>query len=72
MHMVPLGPRYFCYITVGTVKNKRSGFSNRRLNSGIPRVPLKDRSGTTIKECRRETQERRIDNIQAAWININS
>jgi len=54
------------------MKNKRSGFSNRRLNSGIPRVPLKDRSGTTIKECRRETQERRIDNIQAAWININS
>jgi len=53
-------------------ENKRTRFGNRRLNSGIPGVPLKDRSGTIIKECRRETRDRRIDNIQAAWVNINS
>ncbi|MEN8206460.1 MAG: hypothetical protein ABFS24_10660 [Pseudomonadota bacterium] len=34
----------------------------------MPRVPFKDSTGTTIRECRRKILDRRIGNIQAEWI----
>ena len=51
------------------MRNKRSGFSNRRSKNDMPRVPFKDSNGATIKECRRKIPDRRINNIHAEWIN---
>ena len=53
----------------GTMGNKRFQFGDRRQNDVMPRVPFKDSNGTTIKECRRKIPDRRINNIQAEWIN---
>ena len=50
------------------MRNKRSEFSNRRQGNNMPGVPFKDSNGATIKECRRKIPDRRIDNIQAEWI----
>ena len=50
---------------VGTMRNKRTEFNNRRKNDEIPAVPFKDSNGATIKECRRKIPDRRIDNIRA-------
>jgi hypothetical protein len=51
------------------MRNKRSGFSNRRSKNVMPRAPFKDSNGATIKECRRKIPDRRINNIHAEWIN---
>jgi hypothetical protein len=53
----------------GTMGNKRFQFGDRRQNSEMLKVPLKDSNGATIKECRRKIPDRRIDNIHAEWIN---
>jgi hypothetical protein len=50
------------------MRNKRSVFSNRRYKEDMPRVPFNDSSGATVEECRRKIPDRRIDNIQAEWI----
>jgi hypothetical protein len=50
------------------MRNKRSEFSNRRQSNNMPRVPFKDSSGATIKECRRKIPGRRMNNIQGEWI----
>ena len=47
---------------------KRSKFGDRRQDMGIPRIPFKDSTGATIRECRREIPDRRIGNIHAEWI----
>ena len=52
------------------MENKRFQFVDRRQNEGrrqnnvMPSFPFKDSSGATIRECRRKTPDRRIDNIQ--------
>jgi hypothetical protein len=50
------------------MRNKRIDFSNRRQNKDMPGVPFKDSNGATIKDCRRKIPDRRINNIQAEWI----
>jgi carbon storage regulator len=45
------------------MRNRRSGFSNRRQNYLMPRVPFKDSNGATITESRRKITDRRIGNI---------
>jgi hypothetical protein len=53
---------------MGTMKNKRFQFSDRRHNHAMPRAPFKDSNGATIKECRRKIPDRRLGNIQVEWI----
>jgi hypothetical protein len=53
---------------MGTMKNKRFHFNDRRYNNGMPRVPFKDSNGATIKECRRKIPDRRLGNIKVEWI----
>ena len=53
----------------GTMGNKRFQFGDRRQNDVMPGIPFKDSNGATIKECRRKIPDRRINNIQAEWIN---
>ena len=49
--------------------NKRFQFGDRRQNDVMPGIPFKDSNGATIKGCRRKIPDRRINNIQAEWIN---
>ena len=51
------------------MKHKRLLFSDRRLGKDMPSVPFKDSNGVTIKECRREIPDRRLNNIHAEWSN---
>jgi hypothetical protein len=53
---------------MGTMRNKRFQFSDRRLDENMPRVTFKDSNGATIKGCRRKIPDRRIGNIQVEWI----
>jgi hypothetical protein len=53
---------------VGTMRNKRKQFSDRRHGTAMPRAPFKDSHGMTIRERRRKIFDRRIHNIQAEWI----
>ena len=53
----------------GTMGSKRFQFGDRRQNDVMPGIPFKDSNGATIKECRRKIPDRRINNIQAEWIN---
>jgi hypothetical protein len=50
------------------MKHKRLLFSDRRQNADTPSFPFKDSNGVTIKECRRKIPDRRINNIQAEWV----
>ena len=52
----------------GTMKTRRAKSGKRRQNEDMPRVPFKDSMGVTIYECRRKIPDRRINNIQAEWI----
>ena len=52
----------------GAMTKNRSKFGDRRQDMGIPRIPFKDSTGATIRECRRRTPDRRIGNIHAEWI----
>ena len=51
------------------MRNKRLQFSDRRHNFVMPKVPFKGSNGATITESRRKIPDRRINNIQAEWIN---
>jgi hypothetical protein len=35
----------------------------------MPAVPFRDSNGLTIHEDRRKTPDRRLNNIQAEWVN---
>jgi len=50
------------------MKNNRLRNDDRRQNKVMPSFPFKDNSGATIRKCRRKIPERRINNIQAEWI----
>ena len=52
----------------GNMKNKRLRNDDRRQNKVMPGFPFKDSIGATIRECRRKTPDRRINNTQAEWI----
>ena len=49
------------------MSNKRLLFCDRRHNNYMLIVPFKDSHGSTIRECRRRTPDRRLNNIQAEW-----
>ena len=53
---------------VGTMKNKRFQYGDRRQNNDKPRAPFKDSNGKLILGCRRQIPDRRIENIHAEWI----
>jgi len=42
---------------------------DRRRSATMPAVPFRDSSGTIINEDRRKTPDRRLNNIQAEWVN---
>ncbi len=42
---------------------------DRRRTASIPEVPFRDSKGLTILEDRRKTPDRRLNNIQAEWVN---
>ncbi len=42
---------------------------DRRRTASIPEVPFRDSKGLTIHEDRRKTPDRRLNNIQAEWVN---
>jgi len=50
------------------MKNNRLRNDDRRQNKVMLSFPFKDSRGATIRECRRKIPERRINNIQAEWI----
>jgi hypothetical protein len=49
--------------------NTNSQASDRRRGSNMPAVPFRDSNGLTILEDRRKTPDRRLNNIQAEWVN---
>jgi hypothetical protein len=50
------------------MKNKRFQSGNRRQNDDKPRALFKDSNGKLIRGCRRMLPDRRINNLQAEWI----
>ena len=52
----------------GTMKNKRFQSGDRRQSDDKPRAPFKDSNGKLILGCRRTLPDRRINNLQAEWI----
>ena len=66
-----LGCAYFYSSTemVGMMKTKKPQDTSRRKYIGLPKFPLKDSNGATIRICRRKCQDRRIDRVRAERIN---
>jgi hypothetical protein len=50
------------------MKNRRFPLGDRRQNNDMPSFPFKDSNGATVRECRREIPDRRINSIQAEWV----
>jgi len=50
------------------MRNKRSEISDRRYDYGMPEIPFMDSNGAIITRCRRRNLDRRINNIQAEWL----
>ena len=50
---------------------RNTGFQSydRRRTQDTPEVPFRDSNGLTIAEDRRKTPDRRLNNIQAEWVN---
>jgi hypothetical protein len=42
---------------------------DRRRAASRPAVPFRDSKGLTVVEDRRKTPDRRLNNIQAEWVN---
>jgi hypothetical protein len=53
---------------VKKMDNKRLQSGDRRDNKDRPGFPFRDCNGRLIKVCRRKVPDRRLDNIQAEWI----
>ncbi|MCK5498668.1 MAG: hypothetical protein KAI77_05675 [Gammaproteobacteria bacterium] len=47
------------------MKDNKLRNEDRRKNNGTFSFPFKDSNGATIRECRREIPDRRINNMQA-------
>lgn len=54
------------------MQNKRSKFSDRRRGTGMRWKLSTDSNGDRINKCRRKILDRRVDNIQAALVTLNS
>ncbi len=54
------------------MQNKRSKFSDRRHGTGMRWKLSTDSNGDRINKCRRKTLDRRVDNIQAVLVTLNS
>ena len=50
------------------MRNKRLQVIDRRQNNDMPKVPFKDSNGSIIKQSRRKIPDRRLNNIQAEWL----
>jgi len=50
------------------MRNKRVRIGDRRQLETLPRVPFKDSNGVIVRESRRQIPDRRLDGIQAEWI----
>jgi hypothetical protein len=50
------------------IKDKRDRLEDRRHDIDTPKIPVKDNYGVTMIDDRRNTPDRRIDNIQGEWI----
>jgi hypothetical protein len=48
--------------------DRRVRFEDRRHGIDIPKTPLKDNYSVTIMGDRRKTPDRRINNIEAEWV----
>jgi hypothetical protein len=49
--------------------NRTFQIYDRRRDTNMPAVPFRDSNGLTIHEDRRKTPDRRLNNIQAEWVN---
>ena len=49
--------------------NKSFQASDRRRGVNMPAVPFRDSQGATITADRRKMPDRRLNNIQAEWVN---
>ena len=50
------------------IKDKRDSLKYRRHDIDIPKTPLKDNYGVTTIGDRRNTPDRRINNIEVEWV----
>ena len=50
------------------IKDERDCLGDRRHDIDTPKSPLKDTQGVTITDDRRDTPDRRINNIEVEWI----
>jgi hypothetical protein len=50
------------------MRDKRLEIHDRRQNKEMPKGPLKDSNGATIKESRRKIPDRRVGNIKVEWV----
>jgi len=50
------------------IKDKRNRTEDRRHVIEAPQVPFKDNNGVTIIDDRRNTPDRRINNIEVEWV----
>jgi hypothetical protein len=53
----------------GIMPNRNFQVYDRRRGVNMPAVPFRDSNGLTIREDRRKTPDRRLNNIQAEWVN---
>lgn len=49
--------------------NRTLQVCDRRRDTEMPAVPFRDSNGLIIFEDRRKTPDRRLNNIQAEWVN---
>ena len=52
--------------------NRRFQFMDRRQDMEMPKFPFKDRKGAKIRENRRKTANRRLDDINVEWTDFRS
>ena len=50
------------------VKDKRNSFEDRRHDIDTPKTQVKDNYGVAITDDRRNTPDRRINNIEVEWV----
>jgi len=50
------------------MQNRNFTVGDRRRSTNMPAVPFRDSHGLTIREDRRKIPDRRLNNIQAEWV----
>jgi len=73
LRQLPIAQKYIKYLnkilTGGEMPNTSFQVYDRRRSTNMPAVPFRDSNGLTIHEDRRKTPDRRLNNIQAEWVN---